>query len=78
MVNRYPGLCAVRGENVPAKGGELVKRGRVWMPVHTAYQDAGSAQVTSTTFYGERGATTITRNRRGLCEDAPCCSCCSV
>jgi hypothetical protein len=30
------------------------------------------------TFFGERGPSTFYRNKRGRCEDAPCCGCCTI
>ena len=74
MVNRYAGKCAYCSGHVPANGGNLVKKGRNWMPVHLACQESGKAEVVTFTFSSGQ---TMTRNSRGRCEDAPCCGCCS-
>lgn len=71
--NRYPGKCAVCGSRVPKNGGQLVRDADGWAPVHMACS-GGTPEVIEIRF--STGAT-VTRNRNGLCEDAPCCGCCS-
>ena len=73
MVNKYPGDCAVCGSTVPTNGGVLVKRGIRLQPIHLACAEGGSV----VEFVTSRGRVLI-RNRRGRCEDAPCCGCCTV
>ena len=67
---RYSGTCAHTG--LPIRPGDLiVMRGRRVVLV-SPMQPAGVSDVIRTsggTFY---------RNRRGRCEDAPCCGCCTV
>lgn len=72
-VNKYPAACATCGATVPANGGTLVKRGRAWVVHHLACA-GGSPEVVEVRF---SSGTTLTRNRRGRCEDAPCCGCCT-
>ena len=71
--NRYPAPCAACGATVPAHGGRLSKVGRTWTVYHLACE-AGAPAVVE--FRLASGATMI-RNRRGRCEDAPCCGCCT-
>lgn len=73
MVNRYPGSCAVCSAHVPAKGGTLRKIDGVWYPVHLACEK-GEPGVISIVI----GDQSFTQNRRGRCEDAPCCGCCTI
>jgi hypothetical protein len=74
MLNKYPGTCAICNNTVPANGGRLQKRGRIWLVTHlscTAESGAGvhTFRTSGGTFY---------RNKRGRCEDAPCCGCCTI
>ena len=72
--NRYAATCATCGNRVPAQGGTLSKQGTRWEVRHLACREDDSPQVYSvTTASGWSG----TRNRRGRCEDAPCCGCCT-
>jgi len=73
MVNKYPGPCGVCAARVPAKGGTLRKIDGVWRPIHLACEK-GEAGVISIVI----GDQSFTRNRRGRCEDAPCCGCCNI
>jgi hypothetical protein len=77
MINRYPGACPYCGGPVAAKAGKLVRvaHGRVWAPAHLACANAGEAEVETFTFLAT--GESVTRNRRGRCEDAPCCGCCT-
>ena len=74
-VNRYPATCAECGARVETGAGRLTKEDGRWTVRHLACDDAGGSEVMeyyspATGFYG-------TRNKRGLCEDAPCCGCCT-
>lgn len=71
--NRYPAACATCGVTVPANGGTLSKRGRGWRVTHLAC-DSGVPAVIGITL---QSGVTLTRNARGMCEDAPCCGCCT-
>ncbi|HEU5463454.1 MAG TPA: hypothetical protein VFV82_04945 [Candidatus Binatia bacterium] len=73
-VNKYPAPCATCGHTVPKNGGLLRRVGSQWLVDHLACRDSGKPEVDVFTF--SSGAT-ITRNKRGLCEDAPCCGCCT-
>lgn len=72
-VNRYKAPCAVCGNQVPANGGKLVRKARGWVPVHLACESGQPGVVSYTFSSGE----TVTQNRDGRCEDAPCCGCCT-
>jgi hypothetical protein len=71
--NRYAATCAVCDCTVPANGGRLTKGRRGWEVRHPACEGGASSVVQ---FRFSSGAT-MTRNRRGRCEDAPCCGCCT-
>lgn len=74
MVNRYAGQCYYCGSRVAAKAGNLLKQGRTFHPVHLACHDRGERGVDVFVIGGNE----YTRNRRGTCEDAPCCGCCTI
>ncbi len=74
MVNRYAGTCVVCGNRVPATAGTLQRDGRRWLVSHLACSEQGGAAIVVTRF--SNGDERI-QNRRGRCEDAPCCGCCS-
>ena len=71
-VNKYPARCDVCGTTVPANGGRLIKAGRFWRARHLACEDGRPGLIEVRLGSG----VTLTRNRRGRCEDAPCCGCC--
>ena len=73
MVNKFKARCAICGGEVPALGGNLYKAGGMWKVTHLACAD-GIAQVDTFNFGGKE----YTRNKRGRCEDAPCCGCCTI
>jgi len=74
-VNRYEGRCAVCSALVPANGGVLESAGRgLWKVKHLVCAESNKPEVVETrTSSGWVG----TRNVRGVCEDAPCCGCCT-
>ena len=74
MLNKYPGRCVTCGGYVPKNGGTCEKRGARWFVLHLACAKSGRAEVVVTRF--SSGAE-VYQNRRGRCEDAPCCGCCS-
>jgi hypothetical protein len=74
MVNKYPGICDICGAPVPQNGGNVEKVNGSWVVTHLACKASGLAEVITTRF--SDGAV-IYQNRRGRCEDAPCCGCCS-
>ena len=73
-VNKYKGTCAICGNLVPCNAGRLVREGRSFYPVHLACHEAKNPQVNTITF---SSGETITKNKNGRCEDAPCCGCCT-
>jgi len=76
MSNRYAGDCYFCGNRVAARAGNLIGKinGR-WQVAHLACEQAGQAEVSEVYFptTGNR----VYRNRKGRCEDAPCCGCCT-
>ena len=72
-VNKYPAACVACGVTVPANGGLLTRRGRVWRVRHIAC-DGGVPSVITVTL---NSGVTLSRNARGRCIDAPCCGCCN-
>ena len=74
MVNRYPIKCSICGALIPAKGGTIRRAGRCWVGAHLACQESGQPGVVETRF---SSGEVVYQNRRGRCEDAPCCGCCS-
>lgn len=73
MVNKYAARCAACGGNVPVNGGEVKKVGRRWQVRHLACADGPAVNVIRL-----NSGAVLSRNARGLCEDAPCCGCCSA
>ena len=72
--NKYPADCTTCGGRVPANGGVLTKQGRRWAVRHTACEAGGEPAVLhATTSSGH----TSSVNAAGMCEDAPCCGCCT-
>lgn len=72
MVARYRGSC--RGCTAPILPGDLINFVRKGQTYH---QDCeGKTKVT--TVYFPSTNTTIYRNVKGTCEDAPACGCCTL
>ena len=71
MVNKFPGQCEKCGTRVSKGDGTVRKVGRKFWAV--AHNDCGVAVA-----YFPQSGTTMTVNRGGRCEDAPCCGCCST
>jgi len=87
MSNRYPSTCNRCSTYVPARAGTLHRVNSRW---HVICPDctAGAADEPNEALEWSRGnsesygAVTSSgwrgmRNRRGRCEDAPCCGCCT-
>lgn len=77
MRNKFSAACEGCGSTVKPGEGTLVKGfGRKWLVSHDTCPapSAGTRQVMTTRF--SSGAV-VYQNRRGRCEDAPCCGCCS-
>jgi len=74
MVNKYAGTCSICGGYVAKHAGELQREGGLWQLAHLACRASGQAEVISIRF--SSGAV-MYQNRRGRCEDASCCGCCS-
>lgn len=76
MVNRFPGSCVKCGSRVAAKAGMCEKQGGRYVVMHLACRDSKSS---APQVYEVRLSSghSFTRNVRGICEDAPCCGCCT-
>ena len=74
MTNKYPGYCSICGVKVARNAGIIKKQYGRWTVRHLSCNSSGQAEVSVTRF--SSGAE-VYRNRNGLCEDAPCCGCCS-
>lgn len=74
MINLLAISCAVCRTPVPALGGAFYRSPTgFWETRHLACATGQPNVVEVRTFSDWRG----TRNRRGRCEDAPCCGCCT-
>jgi len=73
MLNKYSGACGACGSIVPAKGGRLEKVNGRWTVFHLACADDAPGVMEI-----RIGGQSFTRNKRGRCEDAPCCGCCTI
>ena len=69
MTAKYPGKCSKTGRDILP--GDRIIYNRM---SRKATLVSGTR---SATFYANGTATTVYRNARGLCEDAPCCGCCT-
>jgi hypothetical protein len=77
--NKYRGTCFYCGGSVSKNAGVCWRPegSRTWHVAHLACQDAGAPEVIEARFSdGCGGYSTMKVNRRGRCEDAPCCGCC--
>lgn len=74
MSNRYPGRCYICGAYVPKHGGNCENINGRWVVSHLACKTSGKSEVIYTRFSDGQE---VYQNRRGRCEDAPCCGCCS-
>ena len=88
MINRYPGPCSSCGVTVAPNDGTATKIGSRWTVRHAdcASVAACDAETVARAPRRERYGSSYARfssgaevyqNRRGRCEDAPCCGCCS-
>jgi hypothetical protein len=81
-VNDTSGLCAYCGNPVAARSGVVVTEIKdAWTLVrvtprvaHLACRNARDVQVE---LFGQPGKSPWIQNINGICEDAPCCGCCS-
>ena len=76
MVNKYTTRCEVCGNEIPPYGGTIKKVGRHWVAKHLACAAADAPMVDE--YYFPSTGQRMTRNKNGICEDAPCCGCCTV
>jgi len=74
--NRYPGTCVYCHNRVASFAGKMWRDGSGgrWLVAHLACAEYGEDAVVATHF---SDGTVTYRNRKGRCEDAPCCGCCS-
>jgi hypothetical protein len=77
MVNKYVGECSICGAPVAPLAGVLERAGRGWSVKHLACADRGEPAVDTFQFGGSDNTVYI-RNKKGRCEDAPCCGCCTI
>lgn len=71
--NQYPGTCEFCRQPVAAKAGEIFKdRSNRW---RVAHKRGECNRVSDEIRIGDN---TSYRNKRGLCEDVPCCGCCTI
>lgn len=81
MVNKYGGKCCRCHNYVAPNAGTLTRGPGGWKLYHLACKDAEIAGRDSgePEVIGIRmGGRSYTRNRKGRCEDAPCCGCCTI
>ena len=74
MLNRFPGPCEHCGGTVAAKAGTVSRHGRRWVVAHV-HCDIDQGAVSDVFNIGGQE---FYRNKRGICEDAPCCGCCTI
>lgn len=90
MLARYPGTCCRTGAAI-RQGDPIVflGRGRAYLDRVTGSDEESEAHEAAGAYLRqsiERGVSNIWtsggreyyRNRKGLCEDAPCCGCCNA
>ena len=82
MLNKYPGTCGSCGGRVARHDGTLHRNGRRWTVTHVEcsaasdYPEDSNPRNVSHVYRTSGG--TFYQNKRGRCEDAPCCGCCTV
>ncbi len=78
MRNKYAGACVGGGGHVPRFRGVLVRASSAqrWGLFHEQCNTADNGRGVSDVFTTSGG--TFCRNKRGRCEDAPCCGCCTI
>lgn len=87
MTARYPGTCATTGRSFPR--GALIDYDRktrraVLVQDNDADYDSGAYLAARTRSEGlvshviGIGGKEYYRNKKGRCEDAPCCGCCTI
>ena len=85
MSNRFSANCVRCGGYVAPRTGVLSKRGNGWVVSCWPCEDPASANtppdlspsaVSNTVTFSS--GQTFYRNRKGRCEDAPCCGCCTI
>lgn len=74
--NKYPGTCVDCGATVAAGAGRTWKGRGGWKVSHGGTCTGRAATPRVVTFRLNSGAE-VYRNANGICEDAPCCGCCS-
>ena len=77
MTNRYPTTCSVCACRVPRGRGSVEKIAGVWRGFCARHADY-TAQDSHGIHTFVIGGREYYRNARGLCEDAPCCGCCTI
>lgn len=91
MIAKYPGRCARTGAPIRPGDAILWARGHTELATdldpELAATDPDAAQAAgayvaramrrSVSNHYRTGSTELYRNKRGRCEDAPCCGCCN-
>lgn len=75
MVNKFKTVCTECGDMVQPGEGKVVRMGKRWLGSHNDCKGKDS-KYQSNLFVFSSGAE-MYQNKRGRCEDAPCCGCCS-
>jgi hypothetical protein len=76
--NKYPAKCSKCGCHVPTNGGVLTGSKREgWSVAHLACENAAPGSEPRVIEVRFNSGAVLTQNRRGRCEDAPCCGCCT-
>ena len=84
MTAKYPGVCSISGARI--RPGDRIEWNRKTRKAVLVVDDTDTmasetcAVLTSPVSHVYRFASGAVgyRNKRGLCEDAPCCGCCTV
>ena len=84
MTAKYPGVCSISGARI--RPGDRIEWNRKTRKAVLVVDDTDTmtredrAVLTSPVSHVYRFASGAIgyRNKRGLCEDAPCCGCCTV
>lgn len=66
--SKYPGRCARSGQPIPAG---------TWVEFDTRTRKVSLPEPYVSDVF-QFGESTFYRNKRGRCEDAPCCGCCTI
>ena len=82
MLAKYPGRCARTGQRIN-KGDEIVydtATRQAWLDDEDedSYRERTRTRDNYVSHVFNVGGREYYRNKRGTCEDAPCCGCCTI